>query len=317
MAGYPDGEIHPAGRGGWLVTDLHPLADGRSRALVEQVVSEHRGRSWVVKEFRDMNEFSSHPSAILSDGSFSVFVKLSSAMNGLEQFEVERKGLQLLSELSGVLTPAPIGNIPVEGGVVMILEGILEVERTRKQWQELGQTLARIHRIRGKHFGLETHNYFGPLYQDNRVMDDWPSFYAERRLWPRMVGAINSGHMPTDVIWQVEQLILRLPKLCGSEAVPTLLHGDAQHNNFISSEKGAVVIDPAVYYGHPEIDLAYLDYFRPVPEDVFIGYRDEMPIDPAFAERRDLWRVYGYLACVEVEGAAYLPLLTGAVRKYL
>jgi fructosamine-3-kinase len=95
------------------------------------------------------------------------------------------------------------------------------------------------------------------------------------------------------------------------------LHGDAQQNNFISTEDGAVVIDPAVYYGHPEMDLAYLDYFQPVPGDLFHGYKEEMPIDPGFAERRDLWRVYGYLACVEVEGAPYLPLLTDAVRKYL
>lgn len=299
------------------MTDLHPLADGQIHAVIEQVVSEHRGRNWIFKDFKDMNEISSHPSAILSDGSFSVFVKLSSAMNGLEQFELEIKGLQLLSELSGVLTPAPLGNIPVEGGVIMILEGIPEVKRTPRQWREIGQTLARIHQVKGEQFGLENHCYFGPLYQDNRFMDDWLSFYAERRLWPRLMGAINSGHLPSEAIRQVEKLVLRLPELCGPEVTPTLVHGDAQQNNFISTEEGAVVIDPAVYYGHPEMDLAYLDYFRPVPEDVFTGYREVMPIDPRFAERRDLWRVYGYLACIEVEGAPYLPLLTDAVRKYL
>ena len=77
------------------------------------------------------------------------------------------------------------------------------------------------------------------------------------------------------------------------------------------------MIDPAVYYGNPEMDLAYVDYFQPVPEDVLIGYQEEMPIDKGFPERRDLWRVYGYLAAVEVEGFAYLGTLSSAMRKYL
>jgi fructosamine-3-kinase len=148
-------------------------------------------------------------------------------------------------------------------------------------------------------------------------MHNWPTFYAERRLWPRFMGAINSGNMPTDVIRKVEKLILRVPELCGPEVVPTLLHGDAQQNNFISTKKGAVVIDPAVYYGHAEMDLAYIDYFQEVPEDVYLGYQEEMPIDPGFGERRELWRVYGYLAAVEVDGSAYLAKLINAVQKYL
>jgi protein-ribulosamine 3-kinase len=294
-----------------------PLLDDALRVPVEQIVSEYRGRKWSVKEFKDMNEFSSHPSAIFSDGSYSVFVKFSGALNGLEQFETEQAGLRLLSELSGILTPTLIGNVSVKGGVIMVLEGVQAVDRTERHWRQIGRSLAQIHRIKGEQFGLEIHCYFGPLYQDNRPMSDWPTFYAERRLWPRFMGAINSGNMPTDVIRQVEKLISRLPELCGSEVVPSLLHGDAQQNNFISTELGTVVIDPAVYYGNPEMDLAYIDYFQPVPEDVLIGYQEQIPIDSGFTERRDLWRLYGYLAAVEVEGAIHLSKLTNALRKYL
>src|SRR5215211_6264540 len=99
-----------------------------------------------------MNEFSSHPSAIFSDGSYSVFVKLSTAANGLEQFERERAGLRLLYERAGVLVPIFIGTLPVESGVVMILEGVQAIDRTPKQWRQIGQTLARIHRVKGDQF---------------------------------------------------------------------------------------------------------------------------------------------------------------------
>ena len=148
-------------------------------------------------------------------------------------------------------------------------------------------------------------------------MSDWPTFYAERRLGPGLRLAIDSGNVPPRVVRQVDKLISRVPDLCGPDITPTLLHGDAQQNNFISTEMGAVVIDPAVYYGNPEMDLAYVDYFQPVPDDVFDAYQDELPIDAGFWERRDLWRVWGYLAAVTVEGPSYLGKLTAAVQKYL
>ena len=65
------------------------------------------------------------------------------------------------------------------------------------------------------------------------------------------------------------------------------------------------------------MDLAFIDYFQGVPDDVFDSYRDELPIDPGFWERRDLWRVWGYLAAVTVEGPVHLGKLTGAVQKYV
>ena len=80
---------------------------------------------------------------------------------------------------------------------------------------------------------------------------------------------------------------------------------------------GAVAIDPAIYYGNPEMDLAMVDYFQAVPDAVLDAYQDEMPIDPGFWERRQLWRIWGYLAAVTVEGANYLAQLTRAVQKYL
>jgi fructosamine-3-kinase len=164
---------------------------------------------------------------------------------------------------------------------------------------------------------LETHGFFGQLPQDNRPLPSWPAFYAERRLRPFMRLAVAAGNLPPAVARQVETLIARLPDLCGPEPAPRLLHGDAQQNNFISSAAGAVVIDPAVYYGHPEMDLAMVDYFEPVPADLFDAYREVRPIDPGFAERRDLWRIAGYLGCVAVDGAAYLEALTRALQRYL
>jgi protein-ribulosamine 3-kinase len=298
-------------------TTAGPLASDALCIPVERAASEYWGRPWAAESIRDMSDFACHPCAILSDGAFAVFAKFSDAPNGSEQFEIELEGLRLLSERAGVRTPAPIGIVAAEGGTLLVLEAVRAVARSPRFWRQVGRTLARIHEIEGEHFGLDTDGYFGPLSQDNTPANDWPVFYVEHRLWPGLRMAIDSGNLPPAVIRQVERLIARVPQLCGPEIAPALLHGDAQQNNYISTEQGPVVIDPAIYYGHPEMDLAQVDLFAPVPEDLFEGYRDARPIDPGFWQRRDLWRVWGYLASVAAEGRGYLSQLVGAVQKYL
>jgi protein-ribulosamine 3-kinase len=283
---------------------------------VEQMVSQYLGRRWQAKTARDLSEFSYHPAAILSDGGLSVFVKVSTAANGLEQFETELASLRYLAQ-RGVRTPTAVGVRATEGGAVLVLEAVTAVERGPRQWREIGQALGRLHHIHGPRFGLKTHGYFGPFYQDNRPLDDWLSFYAERRVAPLLRLATDSGHLPADLGRQVEKLMTRLPELCGPAVAPALLHGDAQQNNFISTANGVLLIDTAaIYYGHPEIDLALVDYFQVVPADVFEGYQEEMPIAAGFAERRELWRVFAYLALITVDGG-FAGRLRAAVRQYL
>jgi len=287
------------------------------RAPVERIVSEYLQRPWQVKRCRDMTELACHPAAILSDGDYEVFAKYSAAANGMKQFGVELAGLRLLAELAGVKTPVVIGLFPVAAGSILVLEAVRGVNRTPRRWRQIGQALARIHRLTGDRFGLETNGYFGPLPQDNTPMVGWAEFYAQRRLEPGLRLATASGNLPVEVARQVEKLISRLPELCGPQPVPTLLHGDAQQNNWISTAAGPVVIDPAVYFGHPEMDLAFIDIWQGVPGEVLQAYQDELPVDPGFWERRDLWRIWGYLAAVTVEGPAYLARLIAAVEKYL
>ena len=104
----------------------------------------------------------------------------------------------------------------------------------------------------------------------------------------------------------MEQVIGRLPTLGGPEPPPALLHGDAQQHNFVSTPAGAVLIDPAPYFGHPELDLALLGYFHPVPRHVLDGYTEIRPVDAGFAERRELWRMSAYLAVLAVAGGTPL-----------
>ena len=261
-----------------------------------------------------MSEFACHHCAILSDDTFAVFAKYSEDAEAAAQFECELASLQYLSARADVMIPTPIGIVPVERGTLFIMEALQAVERAPRHWRDIGKTLARIHRITSDQCGFHTNGFLGPLRQDNTPARDWATFFGERRLRPWLQYAIDSGNLPSSVADQVEKLAQRLPELCGPAFTPSLLHGDAQQNNFISTAQGTFVIDPAIYFGNPEVDLSLMDAWQPAHDNFLDGYREEMPLDPGFSERRSLWRVPLYLAAVAIEGPAHLGRLISALQ---
>ncbi len=312
-----------------VVTTVHPLLEAKVKAAIESAASRHLGRNWVSNSFTDLNDRASHPSGILHGEPFSVFAKLGLDPNAREKFQAELSGLTLVRERARIATPTPIatGLVRLDHGFLLMTEALSErppQHRTRDDWRSIGHTLATLHQVHGARFGLEHFNgFFGSLRQDNNPVtsDRWVDFYIERRVVPLLRSAVDSGHLPMDLSNHVERLVQRLPSFCGPEPQPTLLHGDAQQNNFVSTDAGAVVTDVAPYFGHPEIDLALVDYFQPVPQDVFHAYRDIAPIDVDFAQRRDIWRIFVDLACITVEAAPFdrdaLDRLTHTGRDYL
>jgi protein-ribulosamine 3-kinase len=287
------------------------------RIPIENVISAYQKREWKAIYAKDMSEFACHPCAILSDGVFSVFVKYGEDPISSTQFYVELDGLRFLSEKAGIIIPTAIGIVPVEKGALLIFERIEEIEKRSTHWAQIGKILARIHRIKADYFGFPANGFIGPFHQDNTPTLKWHTFFSERRFWPHLQLAITSGNLPSYIASDVERIIPRLPELCGPEVQPSLLHGDAQQNNFIASQEATYTIDPAVYFGHPEIDLALVDCWQPAPESFLQSYKEEMPLNSDFTERRDLWRIPHYLAGVALEGPCHLKRLTTAVNKYL
>lgn len=323
------GWARSARRYSWLVvTTLHPLLEAEVKEAIENAASRHLGRNWVCGSFTDLNDRASHPCGILHGEPFSVFAKLGLDGSARERSQAELSGLALVRERARIATPTPIatGLVPLDHGCLLLTEALPErpaQHRTREDWRSIGYTLATLHQVHGARFGLEHFNgFFGPLRQDNGPVTSnrWADFYTERRVAPLLRSAVGSGHLPMDLAAEVERLVQRLPSVCGPEPQPTLLHGDAQQNNFVTTDTGAVVADVAPYFGHPEIDLALVDYFHPVPGDVFDAYRDIAPIETGFAQRRDLWRIFADLACVTVEATPFsgnaLARLAGSVCRY-
>jgi fructosamine-3-kinase len=305
------------------------LLDPAVRAAVQRAASAHCGTRWTGTSFTDLADRAAHPCGIFQGRPFSVFAKLSAAADGHAQFTAELAGLRLLHDLAGVAVPVPVADgvlaVP-PGRQLLLFEALPERPPTARgpaDWRSIGRALATLHAVPGTGFGLATSNYFGPLPQDNTPVrpDSWATFYAERRLAPHLRRATDSGYLPAGLATGISRILSRLPALAGPEPRPALLHGDAQQHNFVSTPAGAVLVDAAPYFGHPELDLALLGYFDPVPQHVFDGYAELRPIDGGFPERRELWRLFAYLAVLSATGGTpfgrqFLTRVDQAVTSY-
>jgi protein-ribulosamine 3-kinase len=306
----------------------HPLRTDAVRGAVERAATAHRGANWACTGFTDLSDRAAHPCGIFHGTPFAVFAKLGTAAGARAQFAAELAGLRLLHDRAGVAVPVPVadGVLVVPPGALLLSEALperLPEARTPEDWRAIGRALATLHGVPGPAFGLNTNNYFGSLPQDNAPVhpDRWATFYAERRLLPYLRLATDSGHLPASLAGGIEQIVRRLPALAGPEPRPALLHGDAQQHNFVSTPGGAVLVDAAPYFGHPELDLALLGYFHPVSRHVFDGYAEVRPIDNGFPSRRELWRLFAYLVVLPATvgtplGRQFLVRLDQAVTSY-
>jgi fructosamine-3-kinase len=169
-----------------------------------------------------------------------------------------------------------------------------------KAWVSLGLVLARLHATSGMRYGWSTDYAFGPVAIANGWAEDWPRFWAERRL---LVPLISRP------LWRAafEALAADLPNRLPARPTPALLHGDLWGGNIlVTGDRVSGLIDPACYHGHTEVDLAMLGLFDQ-PDAAF--YEAYGLLEPGHDERAAIYRLWPALVHMRLFGAGYRPMV--------
>jgi fructosamine-3-kinase len=198
----------------------------------------------------------------------------------------------------------------------LVLEWIESASPCPDYAHALGRGLAALHARPIETFGHTEHNWLAGLPQDNTQTEAWSEFYGERRLRPLVRRACDESILPRGIAVALEQLIEELPMRVGDDEPPAPLHGDLWSGNVMTDDRGLpCLIDPAVYAGHREVDLAMMRLFGGFPEATFDAYHEAYPLSGGWAARVPLYQLYPLLVHVNLFGLSYLSQLEAAVRR--
>ncbi|HET9931848.1 MAG TPA: fructosamine kinase family protein [Polyangiaceae bacterium] len=248
----------------------------------------------------------------------TLFVKANArAPRGL--FEAEARGLAWLSEASALRIPNVVAvSDPDEPVSYLVLEYIEPGRPARDFDQALARGLAKLHRAGGERLGLDHDNFIGSLPQSNAAAPSWAEFYVSRRLAPLLERAAATGKASYAMRRGFERLFSVLPGLVGPEEPPSRLHGDLWSGNLHVAEDGApCLIDPAVYAGHREMDLAMMRLFGGFSERVFSAYHEAHPLASGVEERVALYQLYPLMVHVNLFGGSYVTSVERALSRYV
>jgi protein-ribulosamine 3-kinase len=250
-------------------------------------------------------------------------------MNPLPRmFELEASGLKRLRETQAVVVPSVIGSSDTtdENPAYLLLEwiGPLNKMAGRIDMASLGSQLALLHQFDKpadfrEVYGLGQDNYIGSNLQSNEWCENWVHYYREYRLLPQHNLAIKNGLMPGQRRHKLERLIQRLETwLSGVARRPSLLHGDLWGGNVIAGVNGEpVLIDPAVYFGDREAEIAFTELFGGFSNKFYDAYQQTCPLEKGYGERRDIYNLYHLVNHLNLFGESYGQQIDSILSYYV
>lgn len=231
-------------------------------------------------------------------------------------FTAEARGLQILAGAQAVRVPRVIAVLDQPSALV--LEWLDIGARSTAGLEALGRGLAQQHRVLGSTYGLDHDNYLGANPQSNQPCANWLEFFRDQRLGAQLALAHARGHLTPDRARRLDRLMTRLDHwLDPAISTASLLHGDLWGGNYlIDAADQPVLIDPAVYYGDRETEMAFTELFGGFGAAFYAAYNEAWPLDRGYAERRDLYNLYHLLNHLNLFGEGYGGAVDAVLRRY-
>ena len=292
------------------------MSDSRGNRFFEAVLEESIGKSLTVlnTQFKSGGCINNTLKLNTTGGEF--FLKWQTGIPD-DMFRKEARGLVLLANTGSINIPEVIAHGRIDDKHYLLMEYIDSAAPSINYWENFGGALAMMHKENSaEHYGLDHDNYIGKLPQVNHASDDWIAFFIENRLEYQLNLAIQNGLVSSDLIDRYRNFYKCLPDLLPVDK-PALLHGDMWSGNVMVGRDGNVtLIDPAVYFGHREIELAFTQMFGGFGGDFYSSYRAVYPLEPGFEERADIYNIYPHMVHVNLFGTSYLGGVERVLKRY-
>ena len=254
---------------------------------------------------------------ILTTHDENYFIKLNT-IAFTDMLQKEKDGLLLLRSAGTCLKiPEPLvhGTFGQQG--FLLMEYLEKGDDRKALWQLLATGLAQLHKNTQNHFGLEYSNYIGTILQNNATATTWIEFYTKQRILPLMQQVYDQHKCTRADIQLSEQFCNKLPSLIPEEP-PALLHGDLWSGNRMFTANGeSAIYDPAVYFGHREMDIAMTLLFGGFDTYFYTIYNEVHPLQNGWRERVNICQLYPLLVHLILFGGHYYNAVKSILKKYV
>lgn len=252
----------------------------------------------------------------LDDGT-TLFMKANS-VSSLANFKAEAAGLEEIRNTGAIRVPDVLGTGTDNGFSFLLLSYIRGGRKVKDYWETFAAELAAMHRagaaVSGE-YGFAQDNWIGARKQINTPHSGWISFFRDCRLTPQLQSA--QRYFSSEDLQNAEYLLGHLDRFLIEPERPSLVHGDLWSGNMITGDDGkGWLIDPAVYYGHPEVDIAMTELFGGFAPAFYEAYKDIGMIQPGYEDRKDLYNLYQLLNHLNMFGIGYLPEVRRILKRY-
>jgi fructosamine-3-kinase len=232
-------------------------------------------------------------------------------------FEAEESGLTLLRNSCAVKIPEVYAVGRINDLSFILMEFLEHGNADHLSYEQLGRNLAALHANSSEFFGLSEDNYIGSLDQKNEPKNDWLTFFIENRLNVQAGLAYYNGLVDKDWLQRFKSIYPYLEDFFPNEQ-PSLLHGDLWSGNIHAGPNGDFyLIDPAVYFGHREAELAFTELFGGFQPHFYGAYHEVFPLQPGYSQRKDVYNLYPLLVHANLFGASYLRGVERVIERFI
>lgn len=184
--------------------------------------------------------------------------------------------------------------------------------------RQLAEALATLHANTDSDYGYDYDVMIGGMPQINEREPDWRTLFLEKRLLTAAFLAHRKGNLPFESLRLVERFAVRCGDLIPEPERPALLHGDLWAGNVLTQRGRPVgLIDPAIYFGHPEMDIAFSEMFGGFGPAFLSRYQELARPEPGYVERRDIWKLWPLLVHAYLFGQSYAGQVTRVLSRYV
>ena len=167
---------------------------------------------------------------------------------------------------------------------------------------DLLESIIKIHNIKNNSYGFDFNTQIGGLEKINSPQNNWADFYRDNRLY-YIFNLLNKKNLiDKDMTKKIDVLLNKINLLIPSNPTPSLLHGDLWEGNILFDKKKFIsFIDPGSFFGHNELEVAYLRWFKPkfidkkflIKYDYFINlHKDYLSYEPVYQLYYSLLNIY-------------------------